>query len=146
MIKAKWREGFGFYSGVDAQQVADEIMAIGEAPTAHDILDKAKDAETELHKCFEWDDTIAAGKYRIIQARHIVRNLVIVQEDEEPDRQEIRMFYKTAEHEGYKPTVIIVKKQDEYTELLNRAYSELRAFKQKYAILQELQEIFDLID
>lgn len=70
MIKTIWRsEVASLYKGIDAQMVADEIANIGEAVTAEQIVDKAKDENTELHKCFTWDDEAAAEKYRIIEAR-----------------------------------------------------------------------------
>ena len=49
----------------DAQKCADEIMEICdelESATPQQILDKARDSNTELHKCFTWDDTEAAEK------------------------------------------------------------------------------------
>ena len=55
------------------------------------------------------------------------------------------MMYKTTENEGYKSINLIMQKPDEYKALLNRAYSELQAFKNKYKMLKELKEIFDLI-
>ena len=145
MIQAKWKNGYGFFKA-DAQLVAEEILEIGDDVHAEDILDKARNEDTELHKCFEWDDGIAAEKYRLQQARDIVKLLVIREESEPVDRPEIRLFYKTDQQEGYKPTKIIVKKEDEYRLLLERAYGELRAFKAKYSMLTELQEIFDLIN
>ena len=39
----------------------------------------------------------------------------------------------------------IIKKEDEYQALLARAMMELRAFKAKYSMLEELREILDLI-
>lgn len=147
MIKAKWRDGFGLYHA-DAQKVAEEIVIIGDEPTTQAIVDKARDENTELHKCFEWDDKIGAEKYRIEQARMLMRHLVIVKEDESKDKPEIRMFYKTDNQleSGYKQTEYIVKHEDEYQKLLEKAYAELHAFKVKYACLKELKEIFDLID
>jgi hypothetical protein len=41
---------------------------------------------------------------------------------------------------------LIVRQEDEYKKLLERAWAELRAFKAKYAMLTELEEIFSLID
>ena len=39
----------------------------------------------------------------------------------------------------------IDKGKDSYKMLLTQAYAELRAFKRKYHMLKELQEIFDMI-
>lgn len=146
MVVAKWRAGFdSIFKGADAQKVAEEISAIGESPTAKDIVNAGRDPNSELHKCFEWDDNIAAEKYRIEQARDIVHHLVIEEKDVPQDRPEIRMFYKPRGSMGYRETKKIVRNEDEYARLLAQAYAELRVFKAKYSMLTELSEILDLI-
>lgn len=146
MIVAKWREGFsGLFHGADAQLIADEISAIGEAPTAADIVDAARDEKSELHKCFEWDDSVAAENWRKKQARDIVHHLVFVEEQVPVDRPEIRIRYTETANSGYKETIKMVRNEDQYKTLLAQAYAELRAFKAKYSMLSELQEILDLI-
>lgn len=146
---AKFKAGFeGFYKGVDPQVVAEEIIEIGETATPKQILEKARDEETELHKCFEWDDSIAAEKFRVQQARLLVSFLVIREEKVPEDRPEIRFFYKTdnSRNEGYKQTRLIVRQEDEYKKLLEQAWRELKAFKAKYSCIKELDQIFELID
>ena len=146
-VLATWKAGIGVFHAADAQMCAEEILSIGEEATAKQIVDKARNAETELHKCFEWDNDIAAEKYRIEQARDIAANLVIRRTEEQIEREEpeIRVFHKPTSTSGYKPLQVIVQHQDEYQELLKRAYAELHAFKIKYQNLQELDYILSLI-
>lgn len=144
MITVTWKKGYGFFKA-DAQKCYEEITAIGEKVTPAEIVEKARDENSELHKCFEWDDKIAGEKYREIQAQNVVRLLVIKEEEPPTDRPEVRVLYATEPGEGYKRTEMIVRKEDEYKALLAKAYAELRAFKAKYSMLTELQEIFDLI-
>ena len=146
ILVASWKSGFGLFHA-DAQKVANEIAEIGESATPQEILEKGRDPKTELHKCFEWDDTVAAEKYRIQQARSIVHCLVIKEtDDNKGNRPELRMFYKTSNDEGYKPTSIIMQNKDEYQKLLERAFAELAAFKSKYHSLAELDGVFEQID
>ncbi|MBQ6530391.1 MAG: hypothetical protein IJI39_05680 [Clostridia bacterium] len=140
---------FPGYFNADAELVAQEIEEIGDEATPAQILEKARNENSELHKCFEWNDSVAAEKYRLTQAGTICRMIVVrrVGEDEEPtDNTPLRFFHKTTEGEGYKPSKVVFHKQDEYQALLNRAMSELRAFKVKYSMLSELEEILALID
>jgi hypothetical protein len=66
--------------------------------------------------------------------------------DVKNDTPPLRIFYKTNNGEGYKHIErTIIKKEDEYQALLARAMMELRAFKAKYSMLEELREILDLI-
>lgn len=147
MIVAKWRAGVGesLFKGVDAQIVAEEIASIGESPTAHDIVDAARNEASELHKCFEWDDSIAAERYREKQARDVVHHLVIQEEHVPEDRPEVRIFHKVTESPGYQDVRKIVRNEDLYQKLLAQAWAELRAFKARYSMLSELAEILDLI-
>lgn len=143
-IIAKWRKGARY--SADPEVVAAEIMSLGDEVTAKDVLELAKDEDTELHKCFTWDDTVAAERYRLIQAREVIRFLVIKEEKEPTKRPEVRFFYKIDNDRGYEPTKIIARDEDKYKALLEQAYAELRRFKAKYSMLEELSEIFELIE
>lgn len=146
MLEAKWKRGFeGLHKG-DANKIASEIMEIGETATPQQIVLKAQAQETELHKEFEWDNEVAGAEYRIIQARELVRHLVVVEQTISADRPEIRFFFKPEKTQGYKPTEFIVQRRDEYAELLAQARRELQAFRDKYSRLTELSEVFIAIE
>lgn len=147
----------GYRSRANAQKVTDEILSINGSlnVTRKEIVDMARTEDTELHKCFEWNDTIAAEKYRLEQAGEIIRHLVIKRTEEQikEGKPEIRMFHHVEfENEdgeterAYRPIQYIVRNEDEYQELLKQAYAELHAFKMKYKSLKELDYILELID
>ena len=128
----------------DAEKVSKEIESISNA-TPSIILEFARNENSELHKCFEWDDTVAAEKYRLQQARNIVCNLVY-QEEKKEEPTKLRVFYNQSSTNTYQSTRVLVRNEDNYKELLMQAKSELRAFKNKYKMLTELEDIFNLID
>lgn len=128
----------------DAQKCYDECQTLSEV-TPENVLEKAKDESTELHKCFEWDDSVAGEKYRLIQARQIIQHFVIVQE-EKKDAPKIRQYQITTTKNVYEPTKVFIQKPDEYAALLERALRELEAFKRRYETLAELEQIFEAID
>jgi len=66
-MQAEWKIK-GIYKA-DAQKIADEIGDNKISP--QELLEKARNEDSELHKCFEWDDSVAAEKYRLIQARQM---------------------------------------------------------------------------
>ena len=139
-MQAEWKIK-GIYKA-DAQKVADEI---GDGKvTPQEVLEKARDENSELHKCFEWDDSVAAEKYRLQQARAIIVNLVYAPKTEE--EQPVRCFQITTERCTYQPTKMFLVQEDEYQSLLKRAKSELENFKAKYKTLSELEEVFNAID
>lgn len=147
MIVAKWEKGFeGFYKGVDAQKVADEIISIGDSATPQQIVEKARGKGTELHKCFTWENRLAAEKWRTHEARLLVGHLVIQRPEKEADKPEVRYFHKTDAGSGYKPCFTVFTQDDEYTAMLNLAIAELKMFQKKYQILADRPELVALID
>ena len=131
----------GYYKA-DAKKVAEEI-GFGKF-TPMEVLEKAKDETTELHKCFEWNDSIAAEKYRLEQAKEIIRMLVY--EKETKEQAVVRYYAKTETKHVYQPTKQFLVQEDEYQGLLRRALAELEAFKNKYHTLTELESIFDAME
>ena len=140
MEQVKWRVS-GYFKA-DAQKVYEEIGE--DAVTPEEVVKKAQKKNSELHKLFEWDDTVAAHKYRLEQARLVIRMLVVVPKAEEDTP--IRAFSLTTESCTYQPTRFFLQQPDEYQALLERAKAELIAFKKKYKALTELEEIFEAID
>ena len=139
-MKVEWRID-GIYKA-DAQKVADEIG--NERISPAEVLEKARDVNSELHKCFEWNDSIAAEKYRLQQARGILINLVY--KEKESNEEPVRTFQITTQKNVYQPSVQFLVQEDEYQHLLKRAKSELESFKKRYHTLSELQEVFEAIE
>lgn len=128
----------------DAQKVYKEIGNTKVTPK--ELVEKARNnVNSELHKCFEWDDRIASEKYRIIQAERVIRMLVVTREDKK-DTPKIRQFQITSERNVYQPTRLFIENKSEYEVLLARAKEELKAFRLRYKQLSELEEIFNSID
>lgn len=144
-MKGAWKVD-GFYKA-NASKVLEELTELGDEYSLSDVVEKAKDKNSEMHSIFEWDDSVAGEEYRKIQAGKMVRNLVIVRNDETEEKTNVRYFVSTGKRDStYTPTRLVVRNQDAYEQLLERAYAELRAFKEKYSTLSELEEILALID
>lgn len=142
-IKAEWRVGL---FKADANKCANEIMSLGEDVSPAQIVEYARKPNTELHRCFTWNDAEAANKYRIFEARQVVCNLIIRKENgEKQEPTPIRLFHKT-ENGHYKPLTLIVQNEDEYESLLRQCKEALESLKRKYSSLSEYQEIWDLIN
>jgi len=139
-MEVKWKVQ-GLFKA-DAQKCYEEIGT--DKVTPEKVLEKAMNEDSELHKCFEWNDTEAANKYRLIQARQIIQMIVVKQEDSK--KPEVRVFQITTERNTYQPTVLFLQQKDEYQALLERALRELKAFKVRYSTLSELENIFKEIE
>ena len=127
----------------NAQKVYEEIG--DRKVTPEEVLEQARnDEDSELHKCFEWNDSVAAEKYRLTQARQIIQLLVI--KPERKEEPQVRVFQITTETNNYQPVRLFLEQPDEYKALLQRAKNELSALKTRYKTLSELENVFAEID
>lgn len=127
----------------DADKVYEEISELPSV-TPQQVYERAKDPESELYKCFEWDNDVCAEKWRLQQARQIIQLLVVTPRQKE--EQPIRIFQISSKRNEYKENSFFLQNQDEYKTLLKRAKEELQSFKRRYKMLSELEVIFDAID
>ena len=154
-LKAMWEPGSQVTArGTDAQKVADEIFSISDTPTADEIVSMASDPETESFKLFDWDDAVAGPKWRKEQAGKVLRCLKVqfLKDESELDVKPkeftpCRLFYGNPTGEGgYMAITKIMGNKDLYQQLLERAKMELQTFRKKYAMLTELEALFEVID
>lgn len=137
---------------VDANIVGREIQKIEEekgSVTKQDMVDRARKKSNPMHDLFEWDDTVAAEKYRCTQAGDILRNLKIVVEG---DGQQISRAWvnvqKVAPNCTARYVNVEVALRDEVMKntVFENALKELENFKRKYESLHEFETLFDEID
>jgi hypothetical protein len=83
----------GSHIRVDAEKVGKELEKIKSAKTPQAVVSYAETHQkSELHSFFEWDDSQAAQKYRLAQARHIISCLVITKTEYSPkEKQEVKV-------------------------------------------------------
>jgi hypothetical protein len=85
----KFRTGHGV-KGVSAQDVGEcleTLKARGETWTPADVVEEARPETAPLHPAFEWDDSIAAEKYREDQARHVITSVQLVENEGTPEEK-----------------------------------------------------------
>lgn len=132
---------------VKAQEAGEFIESLEEKHgkvTPKILLDASRNEDALLHRCFEWDDTQAAEKYRETQAGLILRNITVTVEAVEDERPKVvRAFVRATEEKHSYISIISVMGNEHLREsLLQSALDELRQFQRKYADLQELSEVF----
>jgi hypothetical protein len=128
------------------------------------VVDYARNPDTSLHKKFQWDDTIAAEKYRIYQARQIIRlELVIVHQDTrgkvhilsdvtEEKGKIVRAFVSLEDDRqaddvrGYRSVMDVLSHEDLRVKLLEQAKNDMNIFLRKYSVLTELAKVFEAMN
>jgi hypothetical protein len=115
---------------------------------AQDVVEFAKDPKTELHKSFEWDDSEAAKRYRIVQAQQVIRCHVIQIESDSGPRT-VRAYQSLPSMRGnheYVKTSDCLSNDEWKDEMLKTALRELNSFREKYGILSKLVPLFEKIE
>lgn len=105
------------------------------------IVEYAAAPSTALHSFFEWDDTEAAAKYRLVQASYVLRMAVTVVAGTDEKQ---RMYVSLSNERGgvYRVLTDVLTHEEMYKQLLQDALAELDAFQRKYARLKELGPVF----
>lgn len=110
--------------GVDAETAATELRNHYHRHgriTPRALVDEAEPDDAPLHPCFEWDDEVAGDKYRLLQARKLVRAVRVVTDKGEDVG--CAFVHATTEQHGnaYHPVEVIARRPD----LFSSALSEL---------------------
>lgn len=135
---------------VDAQTAGEELERIagkfGGDLQSKNIVDESRDENAVLHKCFEWDDTVAGELYRIHQADDIRRHIYCIvtkpAEDTETKSFVVRAWQDVSDDNQRQGKFIHINTalSDEQTRqrIVENALRELKAFQQKYQSYSEL--------
>lgn len=125
-------------------QVAGEECARLEGEgrlTPRELVDESRPEDAPLHHCFEWDDDVAAERWREAQAGYIIRSVEVVREDV---TQPVRAFTPVTASGGartYHSVEAVMETAGGRKAVLDEAKRELAAFRRKYAGLKELADV-----
>ena len=150
-----WRKGARFRS--DPAQVLEAIEELnvvhgGYAPDGS-LVEVARDPQNFLHSDFEWNDTVAGAKYRLMTEKSMKRNLMFVSHSPVPDTppKTIRVLQRTTidppqgAQKVWMSTVDMIADPEGRKKILRTAKRELDSFVRKYEDLSELADILSPI-
>lgn len=130
-------------------QIKQELEALAEANNGilhpETVVEFARNPGTALHHRFEWDDTEAAKKFRLWQARELIRVTVTVLPNENQDEYRVFVSLKSDRYQGggYRALVDVMSDDQMRKELLGQAYNDFKLWQKKYQQLKELAPVFD---
>ena len=142
-----------FDNDTHAKMVAGELSALEESRGGLNpellVEYAASHPDSELHSCFEWNDSVAATKHRITQAAYILRSVAIVRKDD-PRGTQVRMFVNIERTEDSPSKYVNTQKamaDEEMREIvLGRVEHELKSIRRKHRDLHELATVWSSID
>jgi hypothetical protein len=150
MSRYKPRPGKNFYIRTvrDAQTVGKYLerqFPRGQV-TPEALVKVARSRSCPLHKYFEWDDRKAAQKYRLHQARQILRAIVIESNDMDiPAYHSVIVVAGNEEHQSYVALNRCRASPNLWNQVLRAALVEARAWSSRYQAYQELAPIREAI-
>jgi hypothetical protein len=128
------------------QKIGEALTAISATNGGHlipsAVVQAARDAKSVLHRHFEWTDKVAAEKYRLDQARSLIRCIHV--ESDNTESGVARAFLSIREKDGtsYRSIDDVMNSADLQSRVLAQAERDLLAFENRY---RNLSEVCDLI-
>lgn len=152
MSAASYKAVFGSHlSDADAAVIGKRLewIAAGGEVTAASVLADAKLPHSPLHTFFEWDDNAAAQKYRLEQARKLVRSVRVVIEREGGIEVSARAFIVVTEGDEdkkYLPVAEVMSDADYREQVIERALHEAESWRARYEAFEEFAGIVQAIE
>lgn len=117
------------------------------------VVAQAQDKRSILHNYFEWDDTVAAERYREWQARMLIAKVYVVPSDS-PDSEPVRAFVnimseeedELTENQGYVWSGGLDSRPNYQAQVLNYAAAQLKMWRRKFGGFKEFFGVVKEID
>ena len=175
--KYSWKNGYNYK--VSAETVGGVLKEIEESEgevTSKSFLEFSRPEDSVTHSMFEWDDSVAAEKFRIYQSGKIINQLaieIVYTEDTTPQEVSINVVDDKPETEAQEPAVVktqivsayvnvkqkavakpasfihtidAMRNKEQRAQVLANARGELTSFKRKYSVYRELAAVIREID
>lgn len=142
----KYRSNFIRFSDSDANVIGrfiDEHSHDGQI-SPRELVDLARPKNSPIHHYFDWDDQSAAEKYRLRQARQMIRCLVVIVDDQ-PTRAFQNVYVKEVDSRQYVETVRARSTPELWKQVLDNAMRDADSFSSKYSSYRKIKPIGRII-
>lgn len=146
-------------SDLERERVRAALAAIVERSQGvlnpRDVLDVARDPAHVLHSYFDWDDTSAGERYRLLQVGVLVRHVRLTVVKPDPVTREVQITTTRGYQSrpsmrrssgGYEQINAILADSEKRAELLAQVVRELASYRRRYAELSELHAVWLAVD
>jgi hypothetical protein len=102
---------------IDAQVVGEELQRIRSLSgklLPPDVVEESRPRNAPLHPAFEWDDTTAGEKYRVFQARNLIKAVRVVNIETGESAPVFIHIPKANGEQYYQDTTVAVQNVDEF--------------------------------
>jgi hypothetical protein len=114
------------------------------------VVDYArKRKNSELHRCFEWEDSVAAERWRLEQAGSLIRAVIRVIPNPKGDPIRTRAYVSLPVDRvmnlGYRTIEDVMSEPESEAQMLSALRAEMEALQNRYQTLEELIPIFEAV-
>lgn len=150
MMEYRWKSGAPTRK-LDPQIVGeflDGLREDGGGLTAASVVSASKAKKSPLHSYFEWDDSVAASRYRDSQARDVINHICVTVEKSSGVQVVTRAFLHIQSNEGprYEALHTVMSDDEKRGQVLANALREIKIWRNRYDELNELAGIIAEID
>jgi hypothetical protein len=134
----EWNNGSRFKG--DPQVIGEWLSGLG-TKTPENIVNEAEDEKSPGHSCFTWNDSEAAHKYRLHEARLLV-NAIIVKEDEDDEykRPAFESVIIQDKRQYVETTVESLTEDDIWEQIAGEAKQTIKSLQHKLKMYKHLRE------
>ena len=112
--------------------------------TPQTVLEAASEPSSPLHDHFTWDDTEAARKYRLVEARSLITRYKITVQKSPDETVRVRAFAHIPAEDGagfYVPTADALTDPAQRSLVMQQALREVAALRRKYQALVDFDAV-----
>ena len=149
VFEYKWRNYNQKVSAQKAGEFFEELEAANGYLSEKMVLEASRPEDALLHKCFDWDDSSAAEKYRLSQAHIMLANIVKVavkDEQQTATRAFVNVNPDVTKKGWYRSIQIALEDENDREVVLAAAKREMSAFIAKYKNLKELSNVIKVME
>ncbi|TCT10506.1 hypothetical protein EDC22_1053 [Tepidamorphus gemmatus] len=150
-----WRDGARLQKGarVAAQAAGERLEQLraagGGELTPEAVVADARHSASPLHPLFEWDEAEAAHQYRLVQARALIRSVVVRYRAGPGDgarRVVAFVNVKDGDRQYYTTSAVALSDPARRAIVLRQAWEDFQALRRRYADLVEFSSFFAALD
>lgn len=126
-----------------AGEVCEQLQQSAAGLSPQTLLDYSRDENAPTHDEFEWNDEVAAEKFRLKQAQNLIIDIRVVQVNVvQGTKEKDRAFVVTPERKSAYVSIQSALDNDTWREsLLRQAKADSEIFLAKYQRLEELAKV-----
>ncbi len=160
----KWKSTVRLNSKVSVEVTYNFLTRIAEENGGQlppdEVVRQSRPKDAPLHNEFEWNNAKAADKYRIEQAKYLIRHIEVVPLD--PSLSPVRAYHSipveivnpnptetsqpTVTKQVYRSIEDILSDPQARDDLLMAAIRDANTFKRKYSVLQEWSQVIQVME